>query len=529
MSRLFARYAEVSGRNVGKLEFKLDNTDGRLDGEQTCAEAGVVTSARIIATDKEERVHINAVAGSSTGPGTRRERSTSTDGGAARAADDRGPHADHQPRPSAPTDNSTADHRPISGTPARLPRPEATSTSSASSTAPAALDPTADREAQARADDNAFDSDAGGSSPDYDNPPTKKKAKVVKEKPTKPAAASKRRMSVGERAYKPSSATKKGRVQGEKSEGRGGRRLAMDARADDSDMHENGTTQPQPSVKHATGSTSASARNRHQPPVARPRSTAATQSASSSKEAAVPSVAPSSARQASGDADDEPAWHSSLPTPARSPTSPRGSLISDDDEQNESLAAPPPPAPKYAAKFGKTLAANGKGRGKVKKRALAQDEDDDAPPPPPRDVFDADEGDDDDQPAVQAGSSKKKKKRVLDSDDDDYEEVPTSPPKRSSVKARRTQTAQGPAADESGGSERGQDDESSDESDDGDGVEADARLVRMYICPPRPMDLTRKVWVTKDCELALLRCPCALFFTDSASSACFLTHRGYLH
>lgn len=337
MSRLFARYAETSGRNVAKLEFKLDNTDGRLDGEQTCAEAGVVSSARIIATDKEERVHINAVAGSSTGPGTRRVRSTSTDGGAARAADDRGPHADHQPRPSAPTDNSTADHRPISGPSARLPRPEATSTSSAGSTAPAAHDPTADREARARVD--ASDSDAGGSSPDYDNPPSKKKAKVVKEKPNKPAAAPKRKMSAGERAYKPSSAAKKGRVQGEKSEGRGGRRLAMDARVDDPDMHENGPTQPQPSVKHATGLTSSSTRRRHQPPGARPKLKAAAESASSSTEAAVVSGGSSTAQRASGNADDKPACHSSLPTPARSRTSSGRSHDCDDAAWMDPLLA----------------------------------------------------------------------------------------------------------------------------------------------------------------------------------------------
>lgn len=177
------------GRDVTDLIF---SHDGRiLQGDESFAEAGVVAGARIFATDKDGRDPINAVAGSSTGPGTQLASRNSSVGGEAEAAVDCDPPAVSPPCPSAPTDNSTADQHPTPGPPARQPSPAAPMLALAP-TSPADRSGAADDEQALRPAPPASQAPPGASSkrgldsdeddPGRDSaaqPPVKKKVKVA--------------------------------------------------------------------------------------------------------------------------------------------------------------------------------------------------------------------------------------------------------------------------------------------------------------------------------------------------------------
>lgn len=208
LSRSFQAFADEMKR--ARSDFAFFQNGRLVEGEQTCAEATVDFSKPINVVNKPGVSNRNDPARAADGVRTQpMPRDPSV--GAAAAKGERAPAVNRPPRQSAPTDDSTADQRPGSNSPARQHLPAASSTSADALIHPAAgadvvqedraSGPSAAAQAEpsvpdadvagkkrASGDVNAVDGDVGGSSPERGERPSKKKAKIVKDKVAKPVA-----------------------------------------------------------------------------------------------------------------------------------------------------------------------------------------------------------------------------------------------------------------------------------------------------------------------------------------------------
>ena len=150
---------------------------------------------------------------------------------------------------------------------------------------------------RASGDLNVFDGDAGGSSPGYGERPSKKKAKVVKEKVPKPAASKRRKSSTSGETGESSGVPKEGRKKSDKAVGDVSGKAVMASQIADSDEDEDVARLPEnqtaripspapeegadgPATRGRSRSTSFSSRSKSRSPVKKPSAASAQPSSS---------------------------------------------------------------------------------------------------------------------------------------------------------------------------------------------------------------------------------------------------------